>query len=74
MSAYADYLERNGFMDHQQFGIRLNVEGTRRVEVKAPLVLSPADLDRIRGWLGVQFIIQQPLTPGEVNFGDLIGA
>ena len=37
----------------------LNAEGTRRVTVKAPATITPAELARIRSWLEFQLIVKE---------------
>jgi hypothetical protein len=41
----------------------LNAEGTRRVTVKAPATITPAELARIRSWLEFQLIVKEEATP-----------
>jgi hypothetical protein len=41
----------------------LNAEGTRRVTVKAPATITPAELARIRSWLEFQLIVEEAPPP-----------
>jgi len=41
----------------------LNAEGTRRVTVKAPATITPAELARIRNWLEFQLIVEEGTPP-----------
>lgn len=61
---------------HDTYQINLKPIGERFVRITAPLVVSPEEMKRIQGWIGVQLLVKEPepeLTPGERNFGDLIG-
>lgn len=72
MSAYPDYLTSEGAMTVENY--KLPMRHGRELKISAPLVMTPAELERIQKWIALQFIIKTRLTPGEVNFGDFIGA